>query len=208
MLTAASCPFTRPGWMQRFPTQCCNRRSSPYNRQSHWKNEEEVSVSILTKGGVPPLKLCHSHALPNMKHLLSHAFFVPREFTYLMLIAVYIPPEAGAMTASKQLSAYIMEIENSHRVISCGTKRFHHVGLKKELQRIEHIFIREDEVTYCASKTAVRPLAPVWYHPLPWNTLKYPGILCVSTLSCFNWDFNLSFDQQKVPLCFKEQVAG
>lgn len=69
-------------------------------------------------------------------------FYVPREFASFILIAVYIPPQAGAMAASQKLSTHIMAIENSHPdsiVLVLGD--FNHVSLRRALQRFrEHIF--------------------------------------------------------------------
>ncbi|KAM9813349.1 NACHT, LRR and PYD domains-containing protein 12-like [Neosynchiropus ocellatus] len=63
-------------------------------------------------------------------------FYLPREFASIILVAVYIPPEAGASSAARQLAAHVTELENAHphsAVLIMGD--FNHVNLGKSLPR-------------------------------------------------------------------------
>ena len=41
-------------------------------------------------------------------------FNLPRDFTSIILVAVYIPPQAAESEAAQQLSSHITDIENSY----------------------------------------------------------------------------------------------
>ena len=40
--------------------------------------------------------------------------FLPREFASIIMICVYIPPEANANTTIAELANYVSSVENSH----------------------------------------------------------------------------------------------
>lgn len=81
--------------------------------------------------------------------VLCKPFYKPREFSSIILTAVYIPPSASAPSVSQQLADHIMKVERSNPdavVLVLGD--FNHVYLKRALPRYKpqiHIATRLDK---------------------------------------------------------------
>ena len=81
-----------------------------------------------------------SQACPIVLETLANkcrSFYLPGDFTSIILVAVYITPQAAAATeAAQQPSAHIMETENSYPDSTALVLReFNHVNLKRTLPR-------------------------------------------------------------------------
>lgn len=96
-------------------------------------------------------KILSQTCTPELESLtvICKPFYSPREFSAVVLIIVYIPPDASAPSALQQLADHIMEVENSNpdaAMIALGD--FNHVTLKKVLPRYKphiHIATRLDK---------------------------------------------------------------
>ncbi|KAI2646918.1 Ornithine carbamoyltransferase [Labeo rohita] len=65
-------------------------------------------------------------------------FHLPGDFTSVILVAVYIPPQAAANEAAQQLTAHIMQLENSYpdsTTLFLGD--FNHVDMRKTMPRFK-----------------------------------------------------------------------
>ncbi len=98
--TAVLFASQKPGCLLLFQTQPSSSRASPCTarterKSSQGKAEVEVCVSILTT-------------------LLCRPFWLPREFTAIIITAVYIPPQANTDQALKELYRIISEQETAH----------------------------------------------------------------------------------------------
>ena len=84
-----------------------------------------------------------SHCSPNAEFLMvkCRPYYLPRELTSIILTAVYIPPDANARLAMKELSAAINKHQNKHpeaAFIVAGD--FNHTNLKTVLPRFhQHV---------------------------------------------------------------------
>ena len=78
--------------------------------------------------------LCTSHIeTPTIK---CRPYYMPREISSLVLMAVYIPPQAHVPTAVGMLADYVISIENSfpdRHVLVLGD--FNHTTLESELPK-------------------------------------------------------------------------
>ncbi len=90
----------------------------PQTLQSRGKAEVGASVSISTTRGFDERNL-HSiktFCSPDLEFhmLLCRPFWLPREFTAIIITAVYIPPQANTDQALKELYGNIREQETAH----------------------------------------------------------------------------------------------
>lgn len=93
-------------------------------------------------------------------------FYLPREFASIILVAVYIPPQAVATSAIEQLSAQVTELERAHPdsvLLLMGD--FNHVNLNKSLPRYKrqiHLATRGEKTLdqcYCTLPQAFRAVS-------------------------------------------------
>lgn len=64
-------------------------------------------------------------------------FYLQRKCASVILVAVYIPPQAGATLAAQQLAARITEVENAHPdpvVLILG--HFNHVNMRRVIAQV------------------------------------------------------------------------
>ncbi len=114
--TAALFASQKSGCLLWFQTQPSSSRASPCTarieqRSSQGKAEVEVFVSISTTHGV--MKGISGIDL-EFHMLLCRPFWLPREFTAIIITAVYIPPQANTDQALKELYRNISEQETTH----------------------------------------------------------------------------------------------
>ncbi len=101
--TAALFLSQKPGCLQWFQTQPSSSRASPCiarteRKSSQGKTEAGVFVSISTTRGVMKgTYTFKSFCSPDLEfHMhLCRPFWLPREFTAIIITAVYIPPQAN-----------------------------------------------------------------------------------------------------------------
>ena len=93
-----------------------------------------------------------SFCSPDLEYLvlLCRPHWLPRDFTAVICIAVYIPPQADTNVALKELYVTISKIENSHpeaALIVVGD--FNRASLKKVLPKFyQHIKVRPHQKRY------------------------------------------------------------
>ncbi len=112
----------KPGCLQWFQTQASSSRASPCTtrieqRSSQGKAEAGVFVSISTTHGV--MKGTYTLLNPSAPLIWNficfcRPFWLPREFTAIIITAVYIPPQANTDQALKELYRNISEQETTH----------------------------------------------------------------------------------------------
>ncbi len=130
--TAVLFASQKPGCLRWFQTQPSSSRASPCTarreqRRSQGKAEAEVFVSISTTHGVMKgtytnksrNKWNKSFCSPDLEFhtLLCRPFWLPREFTAIIITAVYIPPpppQANTDQALRELYGNISEQETAH----------------------------------------------------------------------------------------------
>ncbi len=120
--TAVLFASQKPGCLLWFQTQPSSSRASPCTarteqRSSQGKAEVEVFVSISTTHGVMKgTYTIKSFCSPDLEFhtLLCRPFWLPREFTAIIITAVYIPPQANTDQALRELYRNISEQETAH----------------------------------------------------------------------------------------------
>ncbi|KAJ4922197.1 hypothetical protein JOQ06_016603 [Pogonophryne albipinna] len=108
--------------------------------------DRSVELTHKSKGGGICIMVNHrwctnstslSHACsPLLEHLTvkCRPTYLPREFASIIIIGVYIPPEANANTTMSDLASHISSVENAHpdaAIIVLGD--FNHTNLSTEL---------------------------------------------------------------------------
>ncbi|KAK7925826.1 hypothetical protein WMY93_008136 [Mugilogobius chulae] len=108
--------------------------------------DRSVKLSNKTKGGGICLMInqrwCNNvkelsrFCSPYLEYMCAKCrpYYLPREFSSVILIGVYIPPSANANVATSELATYISSVENSHPdavVIALGD--FNHANLSIDL---------------------------------------------------------------------------
>jgi len=119
--TTALFASQKPGYLQWFQTQPSSSRGSPCiaraeRKNSQGKAEVGASVSISTTHGVMKgTYTIKSFCSPDLEFhmLLCRPFWLPREFTAIIITAVYIPPQANTDQALKELYGNISEQETA-----------------------------------------------------------------------------------------------
>lgn len=111
-----------------------------------FRADRSVKLSLKSKGGGISLMvnqrwcnnstILHRHCSPDLEFisLKCRPYYPPREFASIILIGVYVPPQANANTAISELSQHISSVENSNpdtSVIVLGD--FNHTNLSTEL---------------------------------------------------------------------------
>ncbi len=121
--TASLFASQKPGCLLWFQTQPSSSRASPCTarieqRSSQGKAEAGVFVSISTTRGVMKRNIhsIKSFCSPDLEFhtLLCRPFWLPREFTAIIITAVYIPPQANTDQALRELYRNISEQETTH----------------------------------------------------------------------------------------------
>ncbi len=132
--TAVLFASQKPGCLQWFQTQPSSSRASPCTARTKWKSsqgkaEAGVFVSTSTTHGVMKgtYTLLNPSASPDLEFhtLLCRPFWLPREFTAIIITAVYIPPQANTDQALRELYGNISEQETTHP----DAAFFYHGGL-------------------------------------------------------------------------------
>ncbi len=113
----------KPGCLQWFQTQPSSSRASPCNRSDRTKELTGKSRG----GGVcfyinnswcdeMNLHSIKSFCSPDLEFhmLLCRPFWLPREFTAIIITAVYIPPQANTDQALRELYGNISDQETAH----------------------------------------------------------------------------------------------
>ncbi len=101
-------------------TQPSSSRASPCTARIEQKSSQgkaEASVSISTTRGVmKETYTIKSFCSPDLEFhtLLCRPFWLPREFTAIIITAVYIPPQANTDQALRELYGNISEQETAH----------------------------------------------------------------------------------------------
>ncbi len=121
--TAVLFASQKPGCLRRFQTQPSSSRASPCTarieqRSSQGKAEEGgvcfyINNSWCNERNIHSIK---SFCSPDLEFhtLLCRPFWLPREFTAIIITAVYIPPQANTDQALKELYRNISEQETAH----------------------------------------------------------------------------------------------
>ncbi len=112
----------KPGCLQWFQTQPSSSRASPCTarteqKSSQGKAEVGAFVSISTTRGVMKgIYTIKSFCSPDLEFhmLLCRPFWLPREFTAIIITAVYIPPQANTDQALRELYGNISDQETTH----------------------------------------------------------------------------------------------
>ncbi len=90
------------------------------NQNSQGKAEVGAFVSISTTRGVMKgnLHSIKSFCSPDLEFhmLLCRPFWLPREFTAIIITAVYIPPQANTDQALRELYGNISDQETAHQM--------------------------------------------------------------------------------------------
>jgi hypothetical protein len=76
-----------------------------------------VYVSLLTTHGVIVItEELKSICSPDLEYLTikCRPYFLPREFSLVVVTAVYIPPQANTMTALKELHCTLFKLETTY----------------------------------------------------------------------------------------------
>ncbi len=138
--TAVLFASQKPGCLLLFQTQPSSSRASPCTarieqRSSQGKAEAEVFVSISTTRGV--MKGTYTLLNPSAPLIWNFIRFCvdhsPREFTAIIIMAVYIPPQANTDQALKELYRNISEQETTHPdaafVVTGTLSKYHKLSL-------------------------------------------------------------------------------
>ncbi len=118
--TAALFASQKPGCLQWFQTQPSSSQGSPCIDRTELNNSQgkaEVgAVSMSTTHGMMKgtYTLLNPSADLEFHMLLCRPFWLPREFTAIIITAVYIPPQANTDQALKELYGNISEQETAH----------------------------------------------------------------------------------------------
>ncbi len=120
--TAALFASQKHGCLQLFQTQPSSLRGSPCTarterKSSQGKAEVGAFVSLSTTRGVMKgIYTIKSFCSPDLEFhmLLCQPFWLPREFTAIIITAVYIPPQANTDQALKELYGNISEQETAY----------------------------------------------------------------------------------------------
>ncbi len=123
--TAALFASQKPGCLQWFQTQPSSSRGSPRIAQTEQKSSEGkaevggvcfyINNSWCDERNLHSIK---SFCSPDLEFhmLLCRPFWLPREFTVIIITAVYFPPQANTDQALKELYKNISEQETAHPV--------------------------------------------------------------------------------------------
>ncbi len=106
-VTAVLFASQKPGCLRWFQASPCTARIE--QRSSQGKAEAGVFVSISTTHGVMKgTYTIKSFCSPDLEFhtLLCRPFWLPRDFTAIIITAVYIPPQANTDQALKELYRY------------------------------------------------------------------------------------------------------
>ncbi len=119
--TAVLFASQKPGCLLWFQTQPSSSQASPCTARTEWKSsqgkaEAGVFVSTSTTHGVMKgtYTLLNPSAPLEFHLLLCRPFWLPREFTAIIITSVYIPPQVNTDQALRELYGNISEQETTH----------------------------------------------------------------------------------------------
>ncbi len=121
--TAALFASQKPGCLQWFQTQPSSSQASPYiartERKSSQGKAEVGGVCFYINNSWCDERNLHSiksFCSPDLEFhmLLCRPFWLPREFTAIIITAVYIPPQANTDQALRELYGNISDQETAH----------------------------------------------------------------------------------------------
>ena len=101
--------------------------------------------------------LCTSHI--ETLTIKRRPYYIPQEFSSLVLVAVYIPPKAHAPTAIGVLDYHVISIENSfpdHHVLVL--RHFSHTILESELPKYKCMAHKVGMLWYVCGKFHIKLL--------------------------------------------------